>query len=164
MAFTKTPAPCGTRAAAKRHRRRGEAPCGDCRQAERDYERSLYVPSPRRKPRHGTISKYTLGCRCGACRESWAEYQRDWRRGRSRKRQRRNERAWKLRDDVVDFLELEGWATTHEIAERFGRNEGSVKRVLLRLRSEGVVESRVVELALTSNRATLDRRTEWRLA
>lgn len=32
-------APCGTHAAYKRHRRRGEEPCQECREAARDYTR-----------------------------------------------------------------------------------------------------------------------------
>lgn len=33
-------APCGTRAAAARHRRNGEPVCPACQQAERDYQRA----------------------------------------------------------------------------------------------------------------------------
>lgn len=34
--------PCGTVAAAKRHRRRGEPLCGPCRQALAEYQREMY--------------------------------------------------------------------------------------------------------------------------
>lgn len=33
------PEPCGSPAAAKRHRRNGEEPCGECADAERKYNR-----------------------------------------------------------------------------------------------------------------------------
>jgi hypothetical protein len=35
----RTPLPCGTRAAATRHRRKGEPLCDACREAERAYQR-----------------------------------------------------------------------------------------------------------------------------
>ena len=41
----RTSAPCGTNAAAKRHRRNGELPLDDaCREAERAYQRGLSPP------------------------------------------------------------------------------------------------------------------------
>ena len=35
------PKPCGTRAAAARHRRNGEEPCDACLEAERTYNREM---------------------------------------------------------------------------------------------------------------------------
>ena len=43
-----TLAPCGTRAAAVRHRRTGEALCPPCVEAEREYQREMARP---KKPR-----------------------------------------------------------------------------------------------------------------
>lgn len=42
--------PCGTRAAYIRHRRNGETPCPSCLEAERNYQRSRYVPTNIGKP------------------------------------------------------------------------------------------------------------------
>lgn len=46
------------------------------------------VKSRQRKPRvdaaiHGTVSKYNGGCRCWPCRDSIAQYKRDWRMQRA---------------------------------------------------------------------------------
>lgn len=100
---------------------------------------------------HGTNSCYSGGCRCQPCKDAHAAYFRTY--------QRRSEEASKLADQVVDWLSLDGgWLTSEGLAMELDRSVGWMDRVLRRLRSEGVVESRVVELAGTHR----DQRTEWR--
>ena len=43
-------APCGTQAAYKRHKRRGETACDACRTAYLEYQRELYRARHARKP------------------------------------------------------------------------------------------------------------------
>jgi DNA-binding transcriptional ArsR family regulator len=93
---------------------------------------------------------------CDECREAASAY-------RNRFPRRRPESAWTMRDEIVDFLGLEGSATVAEIAARFGRHIDSVERVLRILRDEELVASRTFELATASHRLGYDRRTEWRL-
>lgn len=72
--------------------------------------------------------------------------------------------AWTMRDELLDWLSLEGtWATALEAAERFDRNLHAVERTLRKLRDEGLVESRVMELARTTD-GGYERRTEWRIS
>ena len=78
-------------------------------------------------------------------------------------REVRSQKAWKLKDEVLDFLELEGWATALEIADRFGRHVDSVERTLRQLRAAGQVESKVVELAHANHGGAFESRTEWRV-
>ena len=154
--------PCGTEAAYYRHRYRGEEPCLEDRKAaadaSRDRERAKGRPEKRRA-RHGTTSRYVAGCRCVFCRDAHAEYMRAFRKGKRPRRPK--ERAWAMRDEVFDFLELEGWSTAVEIADRFGRNVDSVERTLRKLRDDGLIESKQVEMAYASN-GTHEARTEWR--
>lgn len=51
MTAPKTLKPCGTLAAYQRHLRRGEAPCADCRRANRDYHRRDRATNPKRQER-----------------------------------------------------------------------------------------------------------------
>jgi hypothetical protein len=78
------------------------------------------------------------------------------------KREVTTQKAWKLRDELIDFLELEGWATAAEMSARFDRHIDSVERTLRKLRSEGLVTSKVVVLAYSSQ-STYETRTEWHL-
>lgn len=69
------------------------------------------------------------------------------------------QRSWTMRDEVTDWLFLDGgWLTVAGIAGRFDRHPDSVWRVLRQLEGEGLVERRVVELAGFD-----DQRTEWKL-
>lgn len=45
--------PCGTPAAFARHRRRGEKPCGECREAENSYQRVRSDSNTEVQPRRG---------------------------------------------------------------------------------------------------------------
>lgn len=74
----------------------------------------------------------------------------------------RTQKAWTMRDEILDFFELEGWATASELAYRFGRNVEAVERVLRKLRAEGLLRSRFVELAFANGKERLEGRTEWR--
>ena len=69
--------PCGTRAAYKRHLRRGEEPCRECREAARraDRGRKRNRAQPRELQPCGTYAAYMRHLRrreepCGACREA----------------------------------------------------------------------------------------------
>lgn len=73
--------PCGTVAAYKRHVRRGEEPCGRCREAESLRWRGGR-PRVRGGPvKHGEPEMYGRGCRCTACCEASAVYRAAWRAG-----------------------------------------------------------------------------------
>ena len=50
-------APCGTTAAAKRHRRRGEAPCPECRAAERAASKAARDRKAAERPPEPVISE-----------------------------------------------------------------------------------------------------------
>jgi DNA-binding transcriptional ArsR family regulator len=73
------------------------------------------------------------------------------------------QKAWTVRDEILDFLDLEGWATAVEIADRFNRHIDSVERVLRLLRNDGLVKSRVMELAQGGHGGFYDIRTEWKI-
>lgn len=152
--------PCGTEAAYYRHRGRGEEPCPEDREAVAEANRKRRRAKgvrPFTPARHGTHSKYVAGCRCGACRGAHAAYQAKFRNGGTR----RERWAWKLADQVKDWLMLDGgWLTADGLALECDANPESVERVLRRLRNEGVVESRVVELAGQRRR---EQRLEWRI-
>lgn len=67
--------PCGTIAAYVRHYRNGEAPCEACHAARVAYDRSRYVPHPRRAAPCGTTAGYQRHLRdgeetCRACRDA----------------------------------------------------------------------------------------------
>jgi hypothetical protein len=75
-----------------------------------------------------------------------------------------SQKAWTVRDQILDWLSLDGgWLTALGMADELGRNVESIERVLRELRREGLVKSRVVELARSSDFA-YDRRTEWSAA
>lgn len=68
-------APCGTRAAYIRHRRRGEEPCAQCRAAATVVERERRGGSPRKAAQCGTKSGYAAHRRreeppCASCTEA----------------------------------------------------------------------------------------------
>ena len=84
--------PCGTRAAYKRHLRRGEEPCRECREAARraDRGRKRNRTQPRELQPCGTRAAYQRHVRageapCEACREAnrtrWRE---EWRKRRKK--------------------------------------------------------------------------------
>lgn len=105
---------------------------------------------------HGTNSAYQAGCRCQPCRDAHAEYMRGY---QQRRRRFGNQEAWKLADELLDRLSLDGgWLTSEGLAMELDRHVESMDRILRRLRREGTVESRIVELAGTHR----DQRTEWR--
>lgn len=71
---------------------------------------------------------------------------------------------WTMRDELLDWLSVEGsWATALEAAERFDRNLDAVERTLRKLRDNGLVESRTMELARVAD-GGYERRTEWRIS
>ena len=43
-------APCGTRSAYKRHRRRKETPCTECKNAHAEWHRNYYKTQKKTKP------------------------------------------------------------------------------------------------------------------
>lgn len=158
--------PCGTEAAYYRHRYRGETPCPEDVQAvaqeSRRRAREKGVP-PLRKAKHGTTSKYVAGCRCAFCRDAQTEYMRTWRAGKPKVPTRRERKAWLMRMDILDRLEMEGWVSTAMLAMEHGASLDSVERVLRRLRAEGLVVSRRVDLAYSEKAKAMESRTEWRV-
>ena len=78
-------AACGTVAACRSHRRRGETPCDPCAKAwaeaypprvpdlaKREQRKAAFRDDPN-DPRHGTANGYAnLNCRCQPCRDAWA--------------------------------------------------------------------------------------------
>lgn len=157
--------PCGTEAAYYRHRFRGEEPCDIDREAVNaaaTRRRRAKGVKPLPKAKHGTPSKYAGGCRCVFCRDAQAEYMRSWRSGKPKTVARRESKAWKLREDVLDRVSLDGWVTAAMLAMESGRNVQAVQRVLRGLRDDGLVESRVVQLAYATDRAGMEARLEWR--
>lgn len=46
----------------------------DRRLGPRLKQKKVRVPKGRAIPQHGTVSMYTLGCRCGACKAARADY------------------------------------------------------------------------------------------
>lgn len=109
----------------------------------------------------GTYSAYQKHRRagetpCDACRQAATEYRRRYPRTKEPQ-----ERAWKARDAILDWLNLDGgWLTSDGLALDLGRNRQAVERVLRQLRDEGLVESRILVL---SSSGTGQARTEWRL-
>lgn len=93
---------------------------------------------------------------CQPCRDAMTAQRRRYARAK-------RERRWTMREELLDWLSLEGtWSTAFEAAERFGRNADYVERTLRKLRDDGLVESRVVELARVAD-GGYERRTEWRI-
>ena len=81
--------PCGTRAAYKRHLRRGEEPCRECREAARraDRGRKRNRAQPRELQPCGTYAAYMRHLRrgeepCGACRKARRSRDREMTRSR----------------------------------------------------------------------------------
>lgn len=141
--------------------------CDPCREAHAEYMRDYRRRKgaiPFRPWRHGmSTTGYQRGCRCQACWDAYNEYQRDRRRGETKTRQLARQRAWKLRDEVLDWLELDGgWLTADGLSADLDRNHQSLERTLRILRDEGLVQSRLVELAHTSTGNGYHQRTEWR--
>lgn len=80
-----------------------------------------------------------------------------------RRRGERMQRAWTMRDELADWLSLDGgWLTADGLASDFQRHPDSVWKVLRQLEDEGLVVRRVVELAWSGG--SYESRTEWRLA
>ena len=76
---------------------------------------------------------------------------------------RQAERQYVTRN-LLDLLELDGgWLTSEGLALDLGFDPQTVDRTLYRLRQKNLVESRVVELALSSG-GRLQSRSEWRWA
>lgn len=79
---------------------------------------------------------------------------------------RTREKAPTLAESTHDRLSIEGdWITAACLAMLMGRLEESVTRILYRLRAEGLVESRVVDLARVGSGPRpqrLESRQEWR--
>ena len=78
--------PCGTPAAYKRHKKRGETACGPCLEAAREYVRQQRDRNRGRPPREplpcGTQAgfarhKYWGETPCGPCREAEREYRKN---------------------------------------------------------------------------------------
>lgn len=94
---------------------------------------------------------------CDPCRKAATAY-------RNRFDKQRPERAFLMREKLLDWLFVDGgWLTAEGMAADLAHNTDSVERVLRRLRDEGYVESRIVELAHTSRGSSYDSRTEWRV-
>ena len=77
--------PCGTRAAYMRHLRRGEDPCGACRDANRAGDREQRRRSARKVTSCGTYAAYQRHVKageeaCAACKRAQAEYRARYRR------------------------------------------------------------------------------------
>lgn len=137
--------------------------CDACRAAQAAYMREYRHRNgsrPFRQWQHGSVTGYQKGCRCEPCKGAHSDYQRQYRS--RRRRELRKQPAWTIADEVLDFLQLEGWATASELAYRFGRNVEAVERVLRKLRAEGLLRSRFVELAFANGKERLEGRTEWR--
>lgn len=78
---------------------------------------------------------------------------------------RTNQPGWFARDKIIDWLSIDGgWLTAQGLAADLGHSVEMVEKVLRDLRREGVVESRLVELAYSGRSHGFDRRTEWRTA
>jgi hypothetical protein len=76
--------PCGTPAAAQRHRYRGEEMCEPCAAAQRAYDESRYQPRERAHQPCGTYAAYMRHKRRredvdDACRDAQRKYRRDFR-------------------------------------------------------------------------------------
>lgn len=74
----------------------------------------------------------------GLCRDHW--------------RRERRERAWTITDRVGDVLDVErGWWTAEALSDRLDANVETVSRILWKLRDDGRLRSRVVELTTRSS-------------
>ena len=147
--------PCGSYAAFKRHIRRGEEPCGLCREAKRVYNtrvtvarrHRLGINEPRQRPRCGTYAGEQFHRRhgeevCEACREAKNEYQAALKSGVLI--HRRHDRLT-ITDLICDVLETYGYAMTADVLASHvcdikpAWKESSVKRVLFRMVADGRV-------------------------
>ena len=142
--------PCGTPAAAGRHRFYGEPLCDRCREAERvrkRQQRQGLRPS-RKAPRHGTVSGWQHLHRgetpCDACREAKNEDNRARRRGQS----------WSFRHEtitqpsvILDVMETYDYPmplqaiVSHVLDLHPEWSPKTLREVMFRLKREGKVES-----------------------
>lgn len=142
--------PCGTVAAYQRHIYHKTPVCEPCREAARAYRRE-WNRRYRAKP--------DAACKMQRCR-NLAKV--DGLCIRHHKKLLGAE-PWSLADKVEDWLHIDGgWLTAAGIAEDLGHNIDSIERALRQLREKGVLESRVVELAMAHR--GFNERTEWRAA
>ena len=103
----------------------------------------------------------------GAAHQKPPEWHREYRTmvkaGLRVPQKRKAERQYVTRN-VLDLLELDGgWLTAEGLALDLGFDPETVDRTLYRLRQKNLVQSRVVELALSSA-GRLQSRSEWRWA
>lgn len=125
--------PCGTVAAYHRHRYYGEEPCPEDRAAWSAWNRAYNKArrTPKPRPEPKPVKP-------------------------------KPERKWRTYDRARDLLFLDGgWLTSDGIAADIGRDPVTVERALRRLKQEGLVECRLVELA-SADRRNRDKRMEWK--
>lgn len=145
---------------------------------ERHDEVRKRTVSPETTAICGTLSGYQTHRRlgipiCDLCRKARADYAREWRKKhpgyyssgkvRTRKLKRQPERKWRGYDLTIDHLTIDGgWLTADGIGLAINRDPDTVERHLRKLRSEGLVESRLVELSALDGNKYREARTEWK--
>lgn len=142
--------PCGTVAAYQRHIYHKTPVCEPCKEAAREYRRNW---------QRDYRKKTKAACQMQRCRnlakiDGLCLRHHNKMVGADR---------WSLADRIEDWLSIDGgWLTAAGIAEDLGRNVTTVERALRLLRAGGVIESRVVELAMAGY--GYNTRIEWRSA